>query len=42
MLGFRAPERRQVEITSAAALAERGRLEAMSDAELLAVMAGAG
>ncbi len=38
MLGFYAPERRQVEV-SAAAEGERGRLERLSDDELLKLMA---
>ena len=41
MLGFYEAERRQVEITSSAH-AERGRFEAMSDGELIAVVAGHG
>ena len=38
MLGFYSPEVRRVEITSPASQAERARFEAMSDAELLAVI----
>jgi hypothetical protein len=38
MLGFYEPERRQVEITPAAAQAEMGCLQELSDAELLALM----
>ena len=39
MMGFYAPERREVEVTTAAAKAELGRFEEMSDAELLAIVA---
>ena len=36
--GFHAPERRQVEVTSAAAQTERARFEAMSDEQLIAMI----
>lgn len=42
LMGFNAPERRQVEVTTATAKAELGRLEALSDAELVALIAGGG
>jgi hypothetical protein len=40
LLGMYEPERYKMEITSVAMLAEHGRFEAMSDAELVAVVAG--
>ncbi len=39
MMGYQAPERRQVEVSSASTQAAMARFEAMSDAELVAVIA---
>ena len=42
LLGLYPTERRQIEVTAGSSLADMGPWEAMSDAELVAVIAGAG